>query len=118
VDVTGIIRGLERMMMTADCMEDYETLEAAYRYIAGHTEEKHSRSIRLPCEIGSEFYSVIGEKIGAYRVSGFRIEKGSTYIETESSMLFNLQGFGKYYFWTRTEAEYEFRRMRQKKQGV
>jgi hypothetical protein len=102
-----VLEGLTYMMMKADNARDYETLSGAISIIKRYTDDK--RGIQLPCAIGTVFYSIIGEKVSAYTVAGFRIEKDVSYIETEDGMLCRFDNFGKYFFWYSEEAAERFR---------
>ncbi len=111
-----VLEGLTYMMMTADNARDYGTLSGAIAIIKRYTEDK--RCIQLPCEIGTEFYSIIGDKVNTYIVAGFRIEKDMCYIETEDGMLCRVDNFNKYFFWSYEEAADRFRQWNKQSKGA
>ncbi|MDE5825407.1 MAG: hypothetical protein K2N43_09065 [Lachnospiraceae bacterium] len=96
------------MMMTADNEKDFVTLSEALKLIG----EKERQKISVPCNIGDRLYSIIGEKVSDYVITGFRIEKDKIYMESQESMLFPEDKIGTYYFWSHDLAEREFDKKR------
>lgn len=102
----SILEHLNEMMMTADNEKSYNTLDGAIKLIR----EKGRHTMHVPCAIGDVMYSIIGEKVHAYRITGFRIDSEKTYMESEESMLFAEDGIGTYYFFSGELAEREFKK--------
>ena len=101
-----VIGNLTEMIMVADNEKSYVTLNEAVKIIKA----KEQHKISVPCRIGDKLYSIIGEKVNSYTVTGFRIDGDRIYMESKESMLFPEDKFGQYYFWSQELAEREFRK--------
>ena len=104
MNASDVIRNLTEMMMTADNEKDFVTLNEALKLVA----KKEQYKISVPCNIGDRLYSIIGEKVSVYVITGFRIEKDKIYMESQESMLFPEDKIGTYYFLSHDLAEREF----------
>ena len=101
-----VIGKLIERIMVADNEKSYVTLNEAVKIIKA----KEQHKISVPCRIGDKLYSIIGEKVNSYTVTGFRIDGDRIYMESKESMLFPEDKFGQYYFWSQELAEREFRK--------
>lgn len=110
MNIPDIIKNLTEMMMTADSEKDYTTLNEAIKLITTKVQHK----ISVPCDIGDKLYSIIGEKVNTYVITGFKIENEKVYMESQESMLFAEENIGIYYFWSYDLAEREFNKRRTK----
>lgn len=108
MDTSSVLTNLYEMMMVADSEKSFCTLGEAIRLI------KQRHTVPVPCSIGDSLYSVIGEKVNGYRITGFRIDGEKTYMESEESMLFAADKIGTYYFFSQELAEREFKKRRGK----
>lgn len=106
MDKCSVLTNLYEMMMVADNEKSFRTLDEAIRLL----KEKGHNGIPVPCSIGDVLYSIVGEGVSAYRITGFRIDSEKTYMESEESMLFAADRVGKYYFFSRELAEREFKK--------
>lgn len=113
MNASEVIKNLTEMMMTADNEKDFVTLNEALKLIS----KKEQYKISVPCRIGDRLYSIIGEKVNAYVITGFRIEREKVYMESQESMLFREDKIGIYYFWSRDLAQREFDKKRRKKES-
>ena len=104
MDVSDVIRNLTDMMMTADNEKDFVALSEALKLIT----RKEKYKISVPCSIGDRLYSIIGEKVHTYIITGFRIESEKVYMESQESMFFAEDKIGTYYFFSRDLAQKEF----------
>lgn len=111
MDTSDVIRNLSEMMMKADNEKDFVTLREALKLV----EKKERNKISVPCSIGDKLYSIIGERVNTYVITGFRIEKDRIYMESQDSMFFPEENIGIYYFWSLDLAEREFKKKRRKK---
>lgn len=112
MDTGDVVRNMTDMMMAADNEKDYATLREALNLIEG----KGRHKISVPCKIGDMLYSVVGEKVNAYVVAGFRIDRQKIYMETEESAFLPADKVGIYYFFSQELAEREFNRKWRSKQ--
>lgn len=110
MDTSDVIRNLSEMMMKADNEKDFVTLREALKLV----EKKEGNKISVPCSIGDRLYSIIGERVNTYVITGFRIEKDRIYMESQD-MFFSEDNIGIYYFWSPDLAEREFNKKRRKK---
>ena len=111
MNASDVIKNLTEMMMTADNEKDFATLNEAIKLVT----KKEQHKIYVPCRIGDTLYSVIGEKVNTYVVTGFRIDKEKIYMETEGSMFLPADRIGVNYFFSRELAEREFDKKWRKK---
>lgn len=110
MDASDVIRNLTGMMMAADNEKDFITLSEALKLIT----KKEGHKINVPCNIGDRLYSIIGEKVNTYVITGFRIESEKIYMESQESMLFPEDKIGIHYFWSQDLAEREFKKWRKR----
>lgn len=110
MNASDVIKRLNQMKKAAGSEEDSAVLNEALKLISG----KEQYKISVPCRIGDNLYSVIGERVHLYVVAGFRIDKEKIYIESEESMFFPEDKIGIYYFFSQELAEREFNRRRRK----
>ena len=68
------------------------------------------KSIQVPCQLGDELYSIIGEKVKGYRIDGFRIDEDNVYMTSED-IFFPASKIGTYYFFTEPVAQVAFEKM-------
>lgn len=108
MNANDVINNLTELMMKADNERDYVTLNEAINLIT----VKGQHMVPVPCRIGDVLYSVIGENVGGYVITGFWIDREKVYMESSESMLFPADKVGIYYFWSQALAEREFNRRR------
>lgn len=106
MNTSEVAKNLTEMMMTTDNEKDFATLNEAIKLI----EKKEQHNVAVPCSIGARLYSVIGEKVNIYVITGFRIDKEKVYMETEESMFLPADMIGINYFFSPELAEREFDR--------
>ena len=68
------------------------------------------KTIPVPCQLGDELYSIIGEKVKGYRIDGFRIDEDNVYMTSED-IFFPASKIGTYYFFTEPVAQVAFEKM-------
>lgn len=110
MNAKDVINNLTELMMKADNEKDFVTLSEAIKLIS----ESASHGISVPCRIGDVLYSIIGEKVGNYVITGFWINREKVYMESSESMLFPADKVGIYYFWSHDLAEREFNKRRRR----
>lgn len=110
MNANDVINNLTKLMMSADNENDFLTLKEAIKIIRF----REQYSISVPCRIGDVLYSIIGEKIGNYVITGFWIDREKVYMESSESMLFPADKVGIYYFWSQDLAEREFNKRRKR----
>ncbi len=104
MSTSEVIKNLTEMMMATDNEKDFVTLNEALKLIA----KKEQHKVAVPCNIGDKLYSVIGEKVNTYVITGFRIDKEKIYMETEETMFLPADKIGINYFFSPELAEREF----------
>lgn len=111
MNTCSVLANLYEMMMMADNEKSFRTLSEAIKLI----KEKGQHTLSVPCAIGDRLYSIIGEKVSIYVISGFRIDTEKIYMESEEEgMLFAADRVGTYYFFSQELAEREFKKWRGK----
>lgn len=113
MNASEVIKNLTELMMMADNEKSFVTLNEALKLIS----EKEQHQVSVPCRIGDRLYSIVGEKVHAYVITGFRIEREMVYMESQESMLFREDKVGIYYFWSHDLAQREFDKKRRKKES-
>ena len=108
MDTCSVLTNLNEMMMMADNEKSFRTLSEAIRMI----KVKGQHTLSVPCSIGDILYSIVGERVNDYKITGFRIDSEKTYMESEGSMLFAADKIGTYYFFSQELAEREFKKWR------
>ncbi|MDE5697076.1 MAG: hypothetical protein K2I96_06665 [Lachnospiraceae bacterium] len=111
MNTSDVVRNLTEMMMKADNEKDFVTLRETLKLV----EKKERYKISVPCNIGDKLYSIIGEKVSTYVITGFRIEKDRIYMESQENMFFLEDNIGIYYFWSPDLAERELNKKRRRK---
>lgn len=110
MNTSEVIKNLTEMMMTTDNEKDFVTLNEALKLIV----KKEQHKVTVPCNIGDRLYSIIGEKVNTYVITGFRIESEKIYMESQEGMLFPEDKIGIHYFWSPNLAEREFKKWRKR----
>ena len=83
MSTSEVIKNLTEMMMATDNEKDFVTLSEALKLIA----KKEQHKVAVPCNIGDKLYSVIGEKVNTYVITGFRIDKEKIYCKTKHNQI-------------------------------